>query len=441
MSSSSPTWLRHPLTWVAVLGAALMGALMVSSYIGGLLDPEGHLENAPIGFVNADTGVTVGTTKLDAGDQVEKQVVASGEGKVDWQVLKTQEAAERKLRDNDLWGVIVVPPDFSKDIAGIATQPTGASSAQLLILQNEGSGLFQPSVFDKLSAATVLETNKTVQGQLVGLLAKSHPQLSPADAAVVGQPVTATTEAVVSLPAKSGRGLAPFYLSVMITLTGFLAASIVGIGIDLLRGGERLERFGRVVDFRPGGLDTALSPFRLWAAKAVPTVVAAALGGVCAVGTALWIFGMDVSSAWKAYGLGVLGAVAIALVSLVFLTWFGIAGELLGVLFTTIFGVPAALGIYPYQAIPGFFQFVSAWHPLRYLVDAMRSVAFFDGSGAGLGRGVTVVAVWLVGALVVGAVSARLLGGEREPSEVRRGSEVPGDRAPGSAHTEAPGLA
>ncbi len=34
---ASRTWLRHPLIWVAVVGAALMGALMVSSYIGGSL--------------------------------------------------------------------------------------------------------------------------------------------------------------------------------------------------------------------------------------------------------------------------------------------------------------------------------------------------------------------------------------------------------------------
>ena len=212
MPASSPTWLRHPLTWVAVLGAALMGALMVSSYIGGLLDPEGHLENAPIGFVNADAGVTVGATRLNAGDQVEKQVVASGGGKIDWQVLKSQAAAKDKLRDNELWGVIVVPPDFSKDIARIAAQPTGASSAQLLILQNQGSGLFQPSVFDKLSAAAVVETNKTVQAQLVGLLAKSHPQISPTDAAVVGQPVTATTEAVIRV----AREVGPWHRAVLL---------------------------------------------------------------------------------------------------------------------------------------------------------------------------------------------------------------------------------
>ena len=119
--------LRHPLTWIAVAGAALMGAVMTSSYIGGLVDPVGHLQDAPIGFVNADAG--------DASAQLQEQVTASGGGRVDWQVLDSQAAAERKLRDNDLWGAIVVPDGFSAAIAAIGASPTTAQPAELLLLE------------------------------------------------------------------------------------------------------------------------------------------------------------------------------------------------------------------------------------------------------------------------------------------------------------------
>ena len=78
-------------------------------------------------------------------------------------------------------------------------------------------------------------------------------------------------------------------------------------------------------------------------------------------------------------------------------------------LFTTIFAVPSALGVYPAETVPGVFRFIAAWHPMRYLTDAMRSIAFFGASGAGLGRAVVVITVWMVAALVVGAVVARLL--------------------------------
>jgi F0F1-type ATP synthase assembly protein I len=46
---------------------------------------------------------------------------------------------------------------------------------------------------------------------------------------------------------------------------------------------------------------------------------------------------------------------------------------------------------------------------MRYLSDSTRSIAFYDASGAGLARGVTIVAVWLVGAVLVGAGCAWLL--------------------------------
>lgn len=409
MSGSAPKWLRHPLVWAAVVAAALMGGVMTSSYIGGLVDPVGHLESAPIGFVNADPGVSIGATQLDAGAQVQDQVTATGDGKIEWKVLKSQDEAEKQLRDNDLWGAIVVPEGFSASIATMATAPAGAKPAELEILTNEGSGLFQPSFFAEISAAATLETSSTIQQQLVGLLGQSGATLTPADAAVIGQPVVAKRTPVIALPEKSGRGIAPFYLTVMITLTGFLAASIVGIGIDLMRGAERLELFGRTLDLRPGGTDTEIRPLRLWVLKAIPTALAAAVGGVLAVATALVVFGMDVSSGWKAYAVGALGSVTVAMISLVFLTLFGLVGELLGVLFTTIFGVPAALGIYPYQAVPGFFRFVSSWHPMRYLSDAMRSIAFFDASGAGLARGITIVTIWLVAATLLGLLSATLL--------------------------------
>ncbi|MGH9113996.1 MAG: ABC transporter ATP-binding protein, partial [Acidimicrobiales bacterium] len=61
------------------------------------------------------------------------------------------------------------------------------------------------------------------------------------------------------------------------------------------------------------------------------------------------------------------------------------------------------------------FGWIGSWHPLRYLTDALRSVAFFDASGAGLGRAVTVLAVWLVGGVIVGALAARL---EDRPARV-----------------------
>lgn len=92
-------------------------------------------------------------------------------------------------------------------------------------------------------------------------------------------------------------------------------------------------------------------------------------------------------------------------------------------LFTTIFGVPSALGVYPAEALPRFFRVTSLWHPMHYLTDAMRSLAFYDGrAAAGLGTALVVLTAWLVGGGLVGFGGAWAIGKRGAPlgSEVRR---------------------
>jgi YhgE/Pip-like protein len=402
------TWLRRPITWLAVVVAGLLGSIMVFSYIGGFLNPMGNLSNAPIAFVDEDAGTNVAGQQVDAGQQIQQALTGNtGDGAIEWKVLSSQKEAESQIKDNEIWGAFVVPSTFSADLAAIGTSAaTGQSApqAKLEVLANEGSGLFQDSFFKELGVTAVAQASTEANKQISTLLNQAQVTIAPDAAVSLGDPVVADYQKIVELPDKGGRGLAPFYLAVMLGLTGFLAASIANITIDLERGAERLEVFGRELDFNVGDG----SHWSLFVVKAICTALGAALGGVLAVATAVWILGMDVSSAPKAYAVGVLGAVTIGFLSLLFLLLFGLVGELIGVLFTTIFGVPSALGVYPSQAIPGFFSWISSWHPLRYMTDAMRSIAFFDGSGAGLGKAVNVLGLWLIVALVLCVAVAKL---------------------------------
>jgi uncharacterized phage infection (PIP) family protein YhgE len=114
-----------------------------------------------------------------------------------------------------------------------------------------------------------------------------------------------------------------------------------------------------------------------------------------------------------------LGVLAAGWLTLLCVTAFGVLGEVLVILLTTIFGVPSARGVYPAEALPGFFRFLGTFLPLRYLTDAVRAVFFFDGNDdAGLRRGVVVLWVWalgslLIGGLVAGAISRRELRARR----------------------------
>ena len=199
----------------------------------------------------------------------------------------------------------------------------------------------------------------------------------------------------------------------MATLTGFLAASVTSLMVDVLRGTEHLELLGKQMHFEA----IEERPVSTWIAKITLATCGAALGGFCVAFVGVVVLRMPTVGFWQTAGLAALGAIAIALVTVIFLTLFGIGGELLGVLFTTIFGVPAALGVYPVEALPPFFRFLSGWHPMHYLTDGMRAQIFFEGrAAAGLRHAVVVLLLWIIGALIVGYLSARLI--------ERRGAQV-----------------
>ena len=102
-----------------------------------------------------------------------------------------------------------------------------------------------------------------------------------------------------------------------------------------------------------------------------------------------------------------LGTAAIASITLLLLTAFGIPGAVAAVLFTTILGVPAAGGVYPSQAMPGLFRFLGGVMPLRYLTDGARSIMWFDGrGGAGLTTGAWVLAAYTVVCVALSGVLA-----------------------------------
>ena len=395
-------WLASRVTWVAILLAVAAGCIMASSYIGGLVNPVGNQHDAPIGVVNLDAGASAEGQDVDAGDELQQKLTSTETHMFDWQVLDSRDEAERRLRNNTLWGAIVIPESFSSDIVDIGASAGDADQAGLVVLTNEGGGSYPTAVFQDLYQEVVDEASQDTARMLANQLDQAGETVSPDAAAVLGQPVVSDVHAVVELPDRSGRGIAPFYLTIIATLTGFMAANVISIGTDFMRGRTHLEMMGRIIPLkRASG-----RPGSAWVFKVVGTVLGAALGGAAAVFTAHGLVGMDLDAVAKTYGWAMLSAATIGVVTLVFLAVFGLLGQLLGVLFTTIFGVPSALAIYPEQALPGFFQFISGWHPMRYISDGMRSVAFYDGSGAGLGKALDMMLIWLVAALVVGSLVA-----------------------------------
>jgi hypothetical protein len=270
-------------------------------------------------------------------------------------------------------------------------------------LRNPGAGSLQPAVVDTATGTVLQQLNTSIASQLAGTLAALGVQVAPANVTSLATPVVATVTDVPELSNHGGRGLPPLYVAVMTMLTGLVGAIAIHTAVGAVAGRERLEVMGREV---PVGRVRVRPGPRFWQE--------AALVGMLALGAALivpWVaiglLDAQADRPFLAMPVVALGVLAAGWLTLLCVTAFGILGEVLVVLLTTIFGVPSARGVYPAEALPGFFRFLGTFLPLRYLTDAVRAVFFFDGhDDAGLRTGVIVLWIWALGSLILGGLVA-----------------------------------
>jgi putative membrane protein len=124
------TALRLALTELRRIGASRVGRLalvamvLVPSIYGGLYlyandDPYGGLNRVPAALVVEDAGTTLSTgERLEVGDQVADKLVDAGT--FDWARVD-RATADAGLEEGDYDLVLVVPRDFSTDLASSAT--------------------------------------------------------------------------------------------------------------------------------------------------------------------------------------------------------------------------------------------------------------------------------------------------------------------------------
>jgi YhgE/Pip-like protein len=419
------------VTWAFVALAALLAFITTFSYLGGFVDPVGNMHNMPLAIVNEDAGAAIGGGQRNFGDEVLKAVLAPNPqlgDRVKWTVLPGRGEALSEISRNRYYAAIVVPTDFSASVVSLANPKADSRLAQIEILANPAAGSIAGVESQSIATAAVAMVSKTTSEQLTSLLNASGATIAPGAAPALADPVRAQITIAQPIGPKTARGLAPFYFAVMMTLAGFIGANVVSVGVDFVSGTIHLDAFATRLRQAP----LNLSRLSVWRAKLLLTLVMSLLAGVLETWMAVGILGMDAPNAFTLGLFAVLGVAAIATVTLFFITAFGTAGLVLGVLFTTIFGVPSAGGVYPLEMVPPFFQFLATWLPLRYMTDGTRALLFFDGRGdAGLTTAIWVLLAYLLGAIAAGAATAlaidRVIVGRpsRPPTNLRSTNEGP----------------
>ena len=387
---------------VAVAGVVVM--LMTLIYFGSIVDPTAHLHGLPVLVVDQDAGVSTRAGRTDLGRQVVTELTRSravtDRLSLDVTNLSTAEAKMDRGAD---YAALVVPRDFSGSVMALAGSPGTANASGSLptieLLTNERMGTLGVSLASGVLQPAVDEISKGIGRQVLAPAAKAGTAHAPA--ALLADPVSLSTQDYRPLPSHSGLGLSAFYVSLLITMCGFLGATIVNSSLDGVLGYATSEVgpwWRQRVPARISRWQTLLAK---WAVAIAATFVSTGL----LLGVAAGILRMDAPHVLYLWMFAWYAAAVIALGTLVLYAALGSLGQLLGLLGFVYLALASSGGTIPLQALGGFYRFVANFEPLRQILGAVRAIIYFNAAGdAGLDRGLLLTSIGLVFWVVVGLV-------------------------------------
>ncbi|MCX4987811.1 MULTISPECIES: YhgE/Pip domain-containing protein [unclassified Streptomyces] len=394
--------LRRPKLWlVPTVLTGLLALLLSLLYMGGIVNPNQHLHDLPIGLVNADTGKPLPGQRQNVGSQVTAAVVADDtSGTADWRRL-TPAQAQDELSSGKIYGALVVSRDFTDSLAALTTANATARPT-MTVLTNPGTGSLGSSLASRITTAAAQRASTTIGKELTASSATAKADSTTR--LLLADPVQVVTRVGHPIGLHSGLGLSAFYYTLLLVLAGFLGANLINTGVDTALGYADSE-IGPWHTRRPtvpiNRTQTLLLKMAMTAGITVLTVSLVMLATVAILGMdathlpLLWIYSYCAS---LAVGLGVQAINAA----------FGGIGQLVSMFVFIVLGLPSSGATVPLQAVPGFYRFLSVFEPMRQLSDGVRAILFFDArADAGLGRAWLMIGIGTVLALVFGFAMTR----------------------------------
>ncbi|MGW3812401.1 YhgE/Pip domain-containing protein [Streptomyces sp. NPDC005046] len=394
--------LRRPKLWlVPTVLTGLLALLLSLLYMGGIVSPNRHLHDLPIGLVNADTGKPLPGQRQNVGSQVTAAVVADDtSGTADWRRL-TPEQAQDELSSGKIYGALVVSRDFTDSLAALTTANAKVRPT-MTVLTNPGMGSLGSSLASRITTAAAQQASKTIGKELT--TSPATAEADPTTRLLLADPVQVVTRVGHPIGEHSGLGLSAFYYTLLLVLAGFLGANLISTGVDTALGyadGEIGPWHTRRPTVPINRTQTLLLKMAMTAGITVLTVSLVMLATVAILGMdathlpLLWIYSYCAS---LAVGLGVQAINAA----------FGGIGQLVSMFVFIVLGLPSSGATVPLQAVPGFYRFLSVFEPMRQLSDGVRAILFFDArADAGLDRAWMMIGIGAVLALLFGFAMTR----------------------------------
>ncbi|WP_030238132.1 YhgE/Pip domain-containing protein [Streptomyces sp. NRRL S-350] len=393
---------RNPKLWL--FPGILCGVLAVVLsllYMGGIVNPTGHLHRLPIALVNADQGAPPPGRPENFGTRLTKAIVAgTPSGTVAWR--QVDEAGMRdELATGKVYGALLVPKDFTAATTALVTG--GATERPTVtVLTNPGLGSLGSSLASQIAQNAAHQASLAAGRELLAALPAAPapgPDTGATARLLLADPIAVTTQVGHPIGSHSGLGLSAFYFTLLAVLTGFIGGNIIHNGVDGALGYSDSE-IGPWHTRRP---TVPISRTQTLLLKMIMTagimLVTTSLVLLCTVG----ILGMDAPHQAMLWLFAYCASLAVGLGVQAINAAFGGIGQLVSMFVFIALALPSSGATVPLQAVPGFYRFLSVFEPMRQLSDGIRAILFFDArADAGLARGWVMIAVGVVLALAFG---------------------------------------
>src|SRR5215211_646507 len=255
--------------------------------------------------------------------------------------------------------------------------PEAPQPAEIEVLTNPSAGQSAALPAQNISTGIVEAVSRATSERLSEAAGERGARLTPEVAAVLGDPVRAEVTEAQPVGPNSGNGQSPFFLAFLANLSALIGGAVLFFGTG--SAAKALEERG----LRP-------SRTGLWTVRLLLGLVYAGL----VAGVELWVaFGgvgveHEASTAQVRLFLA-LAVAAVLTVTILLAAALGPAGIGISAVLFVILGLVSSGGLAPLEALPPFYQAYADWLPLRYVIDGLRSLLFYDGSldAASLERG------------------------------------------------------
>ncbi|HGH7182485.1 YhgE/Pip domain-containing protein [Bacillus luti] len=333
-------------------------------------------KNLPIAIVNEDQGVEIpNQAKMNMGqtivDNMKKTAKSEEEPAVKWVEVKSKEAVQKGLNNQEYYAALVIPKEFSAKQASLRTPKPSSPEVEIFI--NQGMNTAASTMAGQILNGVVDNINNMVRTQLLDGLKAKGATLTADQVSNLVTPITKKVKNVNEVGKNSANGNSPISLFQPLWIASLASAAIIFIAIRKMPVGSRKENFILKVK------------------QIVTGAIAALVIGFGLTWIADGMVGLNISNFTDtALFLSITSFSFFLMISAV-LSLVGLNGISLFALLL-FFGAPL-LSLAPEMLSPFYQDWVYSWLPMRFMIEGLREIFFF-GKGLSWTTPVTVL-VWI----------------------------------------------